>query len=133
MARIAEKFQQTALKQNPAVFDYEREVAQAWRDFPEVKNKILFFDATEGVKLIYPANEAERKEAQRLIQSLDNVHERVKAHTARCGRNAFCAPYDDGTRFLFLYMEKLSHDVVDRAAPVAQETTFAFDHELAHA
>ncbi len=128
-----EEFNQTASRQDPAVFDFEREVAQAWRDFPEAKGKILFFDASAGVKLVHPAEAVEKKEAECLIKSLDNVQSRVKRHASWHGRNSFCQPYADGSRFLFLYMEKHAHDVVDRAAPLAQETTFIFDHELAHA
>lgn len=126
------QFKSAAQRQDPAVFDYEREVAQAWRDFPEAKNKVFFFDASAGAKFIYPADEVEKAEALQLFR-LQNVQGDIDAAYRTHGRNSFCQPWNKGTRLICLYTEKHQHDLVDRAAPVAQELALVFDHELGHA
>jgi len=131
MAQTAQQFQQAAQRQNPAVFDYEREVTQAWRDFPEVKDKVLFFEPNAGGRLIYPAPAAEREAIQQQINP-KSIQWEIESARKMYGDNSICQPRGH-RRLIFLYTVKHPHDVTDKTAPVAQETTFIFDHELAHA
>ena len=120
-------------KHRKAAFDFENEIAQVWRDFPDVREKIIFFDASAGAKMVYPDGFDGKEEAQKLADQYGGPAKMESAFKSFGGKNSFCQPISGGRRLLYLLMEKHSHDLVDRKAPVAQETTFVFDHELGHA
>lgn len=60
-ASTATAFQQVAQKQDPAVFDYEREVVEVWHDFPDTKGKVFFVDLCAQRKLVYPDTPEKRE------------------------------------------------------------------------
>ncbi len=129
---LSGEFEGVAKRQDPAVFDFEREVAQVWHDFPQVKDKVIFFDAGAGGKLVYPGSDNDRKQVERLIERYDVIGD-FKDFTRDIGKvSSFCSDVGTDERFIFLLQEKHEKYLVDSKAPVAQETAFAFDHELGH-
>jgi len=133
MPGLATTFNQNTQNGETAPFDFEAEVAQAWRDFPETKGKILFFRADDnGAELVFPAGFEGRDVAEACAEWVD-APARARSAFARWGvKNSFCQPWS-GTRLVFLIEDKHPYDKLRHDAPVAMETTFVFDHEFAHA
>ncbi|MBU6475239.1 MAG: hypothetical protein KGL10_07045 [Alphaproteobacteria bacterium] len=133
MAAIAEKFRAAARKPQDTAFDFDREVAQVWRDFPEVKDKIFFFDASDNARLVYP-EEGKGREAAQAFSDRHHIPKGMQdAFAAWRGKNSYCQPLGGGRRLLFVLTEKHPYDKISPRAPLAQETAFVFDHELGHA
>jgi hypothetical protein len=126
-------FQKAVQKADAFVFDYAREVAQVWRDFPGTREKLMFIEATAGAKLIHPDRFAGKEIAEQFVQENNLALYVERIFVSEGMRNSFCKPLRDGRKILFLVTEKHVHDMVDHAAPLAQETIFVFDHEVGHA
>ncbi len=133
MTNPAKKFQAATKKNDGSVFDFDAEVAQVWRDFPEIKNKVIFLDASHDARLVYPEEGAEKDAIERFLK-IYNPKRRLKSAFARWGeKNSFCQPLSGNTRLLYILMEKHPYDKISPRAPLVQETAFVFDHELGHA
>ncbi len=129
----AKKFTRAARKPQEETFDFEREVLQVWRDFPQVKDKVFFLDASNDARLVYPEESAGRAAAEALLHERDAV-QRMKNTFASWGmKNSYCQPIGEGRRLLYVLREKHPFDKISPRAPQAQETAFVFDHELGHA
>lgn len=113
-------------------FDFDKEVARAWRDFPEARGRIIFIDAGNDARLIYPDGFEGREEAARTVEKYNAKRIMERGFAAFNMKNSFCKWIGE-RKFLFLLTEKHPHDMLDHTAPVAMETTFVFDHELGHA
>ncbi len=122
-----------AKKNVEPVFDFDAEVARVWRDFPQVKNKVIFFDACHDARLVYPETGAEREVIEKFVKSFDAKHIMKSAFDRWGEKNSFCQPLGAGMRLLYILMEKHPYDKISPRAPQAQETAFVFDHELGHA
>ena len=122
-------FNKAAQKQDPAVFDYAREVKQVWRDFPEKKDKLYFLDLCAKEMLVYPGD-AKRKEEIRQWMSA----ERIILPSAELFRTVLKGSgYMPSHGTMLLYTQENKYPFLDKKAFQAQETMFAFDHELGHA
>jgi hypothetical protein len=125
MADPVKTFNQAAEKQDPAIFDYAREVEQVWRDFPETKNTVFFLDISKD-ELVYPG-EQERKE--KLIEWINNRSDLQSGIKEYNGVKGSCYQPYKGFGFVLLYTKENRYTFTDRA----QEILRIFDHELGHA
>jgi hypothetical protein len=127
MADTATTFNQAAQRQDPAVFDYAREVAQVWRDFPTTK-KVHFLDICKR-KLVYPEESAERETMLQLLNNKKNLLSDVDQMDL-VEKSSCYSPYHGA---MLLYTQQHKHSFLDQKASQAMETMFVFDHEMGHA
>ncbi len=123
-------FNDAAQKQ---VFDYAAAVAQAWRDFPDSKDKVIFLDLCKpvGQMLVYPA-EGGREEMRKKVDGHGFLPRLIEEYVAKQG--FCCMPGTHGERYLLIYTQQQQGlDLLGKTATPAQELAFAFDHELGHA
>lgn len=135
MSATARAFNQAVKKQNPAVFDYAREVKRVWRDFPQTKESVLFLDIcmASGQELIYPDGRDSKSKQKKLRLIAGNACLQSVIMIYRCvEHSSCCAPGLGGYSAILLYTEKHSDNFLSSTALLAQETVFAFDHELGH-
>jgi hypothetical protein len=117
--------------QAAAVFDYPREVAQAWRDFPQIKDKVYFIDICAEEKLVYPEESAQKGALRQWISDHRYISLTIQEYAGKKG--SCCLPDIGGKKILLLYTQKHDQDLLAKTATTAQETAFVFDHELGHA
>ena len=117
-------FKHSAQKQDPAVFDYAREVEQVWRDFPETKDKVYFLDLCTK-DLVYPGEPKRRKEAWKKMVR-DQIPEFLDFFAAE--KRTSCLPKKSYS-LVFLWTKE---DTDSRCLEPIHENIFGFDHELGH-
>jgi hypothetical protein len=132
MTKIAPVFNQNVQRQDPAVFDYAREVEQVWRDFPETKDKVFFLDICAEQKLIYPEESEQKQKIQQHIDGNRYILSTIEEYNT-VEKSSCCAPAFNDAKCLLLYTKKHAMDLITKTATAAQETAFVFDHELGHA
>ncbi|MBI1214483.1 MAG: hypothetical protein GC185_01530 [Alphaproteobacteria bacterium] len=113
-------------------FDYDAAVAETYRAFPELKDRLFFYDLGKDC-WVHPDPQMQAEIPRRLAEApgqydiLKNRMEHFKAEKNSC---AMYGP--DGTRVIMLYTGGDTLAQLGPNADKAQNLQFTFDHELGH-
>lgn len=136
MNKITKKFKNAARKTTVAVFDFKKNVAEAYAMFPQIERSVFFVDV-KADKLVH-SDPAIRQELLAAINQDDEVRAKlnleIKNHQR--SKSSSCMQVDTGAGkvfFLLLYLEKDMQSAFNRTHQLDQNQHLVFDHELAHA
>ncbi len=131
-AKVA--FQQRGQKQDAAVFDYEREVRQVWRDFPRIKNKVYFLElGAEAISPVYPGNPRIKEALGQFFKKQHELWAEAQYLREEQKSSGYQSYDDNNLGIVCLYTGEDRFPLLAASASLTQELTFSFDHELGHA
>lgn len=132
MTSHAKKFQDVAQEPQPYVFDYDGEVAAFYRDWPEMKKKIFFIDASTLPANLLRGAETDEDEVAALLVCNEDLFLRIEnVHKEGLGVSL---KYDDngGYDCAILKMPRSGVSLLGPDAAPAVMAVFSFDHEVGH-
>lgn len=132
MENVTPHFNQAIRRQDPAVFDFEHEVAELWRKYPGVENKVFFVDLLAR-KAVYPGDMSRKDDLQARLERDKGFHTIMDIYEHE-ERGSVCVPEPStALRYIMILTGKHRFSFVSKDAPLAQETMLVFDHETGHA
>lgn len=110
-------------------FDFEKEVADIWRAYPESKDTLLFVDVSKH-KLVYPGDAEKALEHRERMSEDDNLLDAVRRYKEEIKSSAHVHWGDN--HYILVYTDKVKGNPWNNIFDDDQFNIFVFDHEVAH-